>query len=160
MSMQDGKKLKDNEDGVEGLPVRLIVVLVVGVIALSAMVGAVNSFKPQRTLTAAVTEVSSKDGNMLQISSAGEGTVSKTWTCYVNVTDEKGEAVSGASVIVHGLGGAGSAVTNTKGVAYLSKTNDIKLNPNQDSGYMILEVNAAGFYQYKNENALAVIRVS
>jgi hypothetical protein len=155
-----GKGFKDDEKGVEGLPVRLIVVLVVGVIALSAMVAAVNSFKPQRTLTAAVTEVSSKDGNLLQVSNSGEGTVSKTWTCYVNVTDDKGDPVSGASVIVHGLGGAGSGVTNTKGVAYISKTNDIRLNPNQNIGYMTLEVNAPGFYQYKNENALAVIRVN
>jgi hypothetical protein len=154
------KKFKNDERGVEGLPVRLIVVLVVGVIALSAMVAAVNSFKPQRTLSAAVTEVSSKDGNLLQISSAGEGSVTKTWTCYVNVTDDRGDPVSGAGVIVHGLGGAGSGVTNTKGVAYLSKTNDIRLNANQNSGYMTLEVNAPGFYQYKNENALAVIRVN
>jgi hypothetical protein len=154
------KHFKNDERGVEGLPVRLIVVLVVGVIALSAMVAAVNSFKPQRTLTAAVAEVSSKDGNLLQISSAGEGSVTKTWTCYVNVTDDRGDPVSGASVIVHGLGGAGSGVTNTKGVAYISKTNDIRLNPNQNSGYMTLEVNAPGFYQYKNENALAVIRVN
>ncbi len=77
--------------GVEGLPVRLIVVLVVGVIALSAMVAAMNSFKPQKTLTATVTEVSSKDGNLLQYSLPDEGAVTKTWTCYVNVTDEKGE---------------------------------------------------------------------
>jgi hypothetical protein len=155
-----GKRFRDDERGVEGLPVRLIVVLVVGVIALSAMVAAVNSFKPQRTLTAAVTEVSSKDGNLLQISNSGEGMVTKSWTCYVNVTDDKGDPVSGASVIVYGLGGAGSGVTNSKGRAYISKTNDIRLNPNQNSGYMALEVNAAGFYQYKNENALAVIRVN
>ena len=154
------KGFKKDEDGVEGLPVRLIVVLVVGVIALSAMVAAVNSFKPQRTLTAAVTEVSSKAGNLLQVSNSGEGTVSKTWTCYVNVSDDKGDPVSGASVIVHGLGGAGSGVSNTKGVAYISKTNDIRLNPNQNSGYLTLEVNAPGFYQYKNENALAVVRVN
>ncbi len=158
--MRSRKGFKDSEDGVEGLPVRLIVVLVVGVIALSAMVAAVNSFKPPRTMTAAVTDVSSKDGNMLQVSSAGEGTVSKTWTCYVNVTDEKGVPVSGASVILHGLGGGGSGVTNTKGVAYIKNTNDIKLPANQDSGYMTLEVKAPGFYQYKDESALAVIRVN
>lgn len=155
-----GKRFIEDEMGVEGLPVRLIVVLVVGMIALSAMVAAVNSFKPPRTLTAAVTEVSSKDGNLLQISSAGEGAVEKTWTCYVNVTDDKGDPVSGASVILHGLGGAGSGMTNTKGVAYIKNTNDIRLNPNQNSGYMTLEVNAPGFYQYKSENALAVIRVN
>lgn len=154
------KGFRGDERGVEGLPVRLIVVLVVGVIALSSMVAAVNSFKPPKTLTAAVTEVSSKDGNLLQVSNTGEGAVTKTWTCYVNVTDDKGNPVSGASVIVHGLGGAGSGVTNTKGVAYISKTNDIRLNANQNIGYMTLEVNAPGFYQYKNENALAVVRVS
>lgn len=155
-----GKRFEEDERGVEGLPVRLIVVLVVGVIALSAMVAAMNSFKPQRTLTAAVTEVSGKDGNLLQISSAGEGVVQKTWTCYVNVTDEKGDPVSGASVILYGLGGAGSGVTNTKGVAYIKNTNNIRLNANQNSGYLTLEVSAPGFHTYKNENALAVIRVN
>jgi hypothetical protein len=158
--MRSRKGFNDSEDGVEGLPVRLIVVLVIGVIALSAMVAAMNSFKPQKTLTAAVVEVSSKDGNLLQISNSGEGLIKKTWTCYVNVTDDKGDPVSGASVIVYGLGGAGSGVTNTRGRAYISKTNDIRLNPNQNSGYMTLEVHAPGSYQYKNENALAVIRVN
>jgi hypothetical protein len=158
--MSSKNSLRENEDGVEGLPVRLIVVLVIGVIALSAMVGAVNIFKPQKTLTAAVSKVSGKPGNLLQVSNAGQGAVSKTWTCSVNVTDANGVPVSGASVIVHGMGGAGSAVTDKKGVASLSKTNSIKLNPNQDSGYMTLEVNAPGFYPYKNDNALAVVRVN
>jgi hypothetical protein len=155
-----GKRFIEDEKGVEGLPVRLIVVLVVGIIALSAMVAAVNVFKPPRTLTATVTEVSGKDGNLLQISSSGEGMVQKNWTCYVNVTDENGNPVSGASVILYGLGGAGSGVTNTKGVAYIKNTNNIRLNANQNSGYMTLEVSAPGFNTYKNENALAVIRVS
>jgi hypothetical protein len=158
--MRSTKSLRKNEDGVEGLPVRLIVVLVVGVIALSAMVGAINFFKPQKTLTAAVAKVGGKPGNLLQVSQSGEGAASKTWTCYVNVTDANGVPVSGASVIVHGLGGAGSAVTDKKGVAYLSKTSGIKLNPNQDSGYMVLEVNAQGYYPYKNDNAMAVVRVN
>ena len=45
------KRILDDDRGVEGLPVRLIVVLVVGVIALAAMVAAMNGFKPQKTLT-------------------------------------------------------------------------------------------------------------
>ena len=48
-------------------PVRLIVVLVVGVIALAAMVAAVNGFKPQKSMSASVYEVGGKDGNMLMI---------------------------------------------------------------------------------------------
>jgi hypothetical protein len=35
----------------------------------------------------------------------------------------------------------------------------IELNANQDSGYLTMEVSAPGYYTYKNENALAVIRV-
>ena len=62
-------------------------------------------------------------------------------------------------MIVHGLSGAGSDVTDRYGVAYLSKTNNVNLNSNQNSGYMTLEVSASGYNTYKNENAIAVVRV-
>lgn len=155
----DRKRMLSDDRGVEGLPVRLIVVLVVGVIALAAMVSAMNSFKPQKTLTASVTSVNSKDGNLLRVSSSGAGAVEKTWTCTVKVTDDNGGPVYGASVILHGLSGAGSDTTDKSGIAHLNNTNAIKLNANQNSGYMTLEVSAPGYYTYKNENALAVIRV-
>ena len=153
------KKILDDDRGVEGLPVRLIVVLVVGVIALAAMVAAMNGFKPQKTLTATITEVNSMQGNLLRAQSPDEGSVNKTWSCTVMVADDKGNPVSGASVIIHGLGGAGSDVTNDEGKAFVKNTNSIELNPNQDSGYLTMEVSAPGYYTYKNENALAVIRV-
>lgn len=152
-------KILRDDRGVEGLPVRLIVVLVVGVIALAAMVAAMNGFKPQKTLTASITEVNSKQGNLLRVQSSDEGSENKTWSCSVLVTDDKGNPVSGASVVIHGLGGAGSDVTNDEGKAFVDNTNSISLNPNQDSGYLAMEVSAPGYYTYKNENALAVIRV-
>lgn len=153
------KRLLDDDRGVEGLPVRLIVVLVVGVIALAAMVAAMNGFKPQKTLTATITEVNSKQGNLLRVQSSDEGSVNKTWSCTVKVADDKGNPISGASVIIHGMGGAGSDVTNDEGSAFVDNTNSIELNANQDSGYLTMEVTASGYYTYKNENALAVIRV-
>ena len=57
------------------------------------------------------------------------------------------------------MGGAGSDVTNDDGSAFVDNTNSIELNANQDSGYLTMEVSASGYYTYKNENALAVIRV-
>jgi hypothetical protein len=153
------KRLLNDDRGVEGLPVRLIVVLVVGVIALAAMVAAMNGFKPQKTLTATITEVNSKQGNLLRVQSSDEGSVNKTWSCTVKVADDKGNPISGASVIIHGMGGAGSDVTNDEGSAFVDNTNSIELNANQDSGYLTMEVTASGYYTYKNENALAVIRV-
>ena len=153
------KRILDDERGVEGLPVRLIVVLVIGVIALAAMVAAMNGFKPQKTLTATITEVNSKQGNLLRVQSSNEGSENKTWSCTVMVADDKGNPVSGASVIIHGMGGAWSDVTNDGGKAFVENTNMIELNANQDSGYLTMEVSAPGYYTYKNENALAVIRV-
>ena len=67
MLMKGDRSLIKDEEAVEGLPVRLIVVLVVGVIALAAMVAAVNGFKPQKSMSASVYEVGGKDGNMLMI---------------------------------------------------------------------------------------------
>lgn len=156
---RERKTLLKDDSAVEGLPVHLIVVLVVGVVALAAMVSAINGFKPQKTLSASVSSVNSKDGNLIRISSSGAGSVEKTWNCTVKVTDDGGEPVAGASVIIHGLSGAGSAVTDKSGVARINNTNAIKLNANQNSGYMTMEVSAPGFYNYKNENAMAVIRV-
>ncbi|WP_230742318.1 carboxypeptidase regulatory-like domain-containing protein [Methanooceanicella nereidis] len=157
--VKDRRRLFDDERGVEGLPVHLIVVLVVGVVALAAMVSAINGFKPQKTLTASVISVNSKDGNLLRVSSSGAGVVEKTWSCVVKVTDGDGAPVSGASVILHGLSGAGSDDTDKSGIAKINNTNAIKLNANQNSGYLTMEITAPGFYNYKNENALAVIRV-
>lgn len=159
IDMKGNRKFMDDDDGVEGLPVRLIVVLVVGVIALAAMVAALGSFKPQKSLSASVYEVGGKDGNLLTVPKAGYDMVEHNWTCRVKVIDANGDPVVGASAIVHGLSGAGSAITDKDGEAYLTKTNDVKLNTNQNSGYMTLEVTAPGYNQYKNENALAVVRV-
>jgi hypothetical protein len=159
MHMKGDRSLIKDEEAVEGLPVRLIVVLVVGVIALAAMVAAVNGFKPQKSMSAAVYEVGGKEGNLLMIPKAGSGPAEHNWTCRVKVVDARGDPVEGASVIVHGLSGAGSDVTDRYGVAYLSKTNNVNLNSNQNSGYMTLEVTASGYNTYKNENAIAVIRV-
>jgi hypothetical protein len=159
MHMKRKRSLIKDDEAVEGLPVRLIVVLVVGVIALAAMVAAVNGFKPQKSMSASVYEVGGKDGNMLMIPKAGSGPAEHNWTCRVKVVDAKGDPVEGASVIVHGLSGAGSDVTDRYGVAYLSKTNNVNLNSNQNSGYMTLEVSASGYNTFKNENAVAVVRV-
>jgi hypothetical protein len=89
------KRILDDERGVEGLPVRLIVVLVIGVIALAAMVAAMNGFKPQKTLTATITEVNSKQGNLLRVQSSNEGSENKTWSCTVMVADDTGWAAPG-----------------------------------------------------------------
>ena len=155
----DRKRMINDERGVEGLPVRLIVVLVVGVIALAAMVAAMNGFKPQKTLSASVVTVNSAKGNLLKVSSSGAGEAGKSWNCTVKVTDDKGDPVYGASVVLYGLSGAGSAVTDKEGEARFNSTNAVKLNANQNSGYLTMEVTARGYYAYKNENALAVIRV-
>jgi hypothetical protein len=159
MPMKDKRSLLNNDEAVEGLPVRLIVVLVVGVIALAAMVAAVNGFKPQKSMSASIYEVGGKDGNLLMVTKAGSGPVEHNWTCRVKVVDINGDPIEGASVIVHGLSGAGSDVTDRYGIAYLSKTNNVNLNSNQNSGYMTLEVSAPGYNTFKNENAIAVVRV-
>ena len=147
-----------NNDSVEGLPVRLIVVQSIGVIALAAMAAALGNFKTQKTLSASVVQVGGKDGNMLIVSKAGYGQVNSTWTCKVTAVDSNGDPVEGASVVMYGLSGAGSDNTNKTGVASLTKTNDVVLNANQNSGYMTMEVTALGYNTYKKENAMIVVR--
>lgn len=155
-------KLSLDERGVEGLPIRLIVVLVIGVVALAAIVGALNEFRPNKTLGAAVIEVDGVDGNLLTITATGAEEVSKTNVkVVVRVSDVDGEPVIGASVSLTGLGAAASAMTGADGNATVRFSSPVKitLQENQNEGYLALEVVSDGFNDYSNERALKVARI-
>lgn len=159
--MKNMRKMLNDEKGVEGLPVRLIVVLVVGVIALAAIVAMLGTVKPQKSMTATVMTIQSNPGNTLTITATGaEEKKIASYNCIVRVTDTKdGGPVSGASVVIYGLGSAASGTTGSDGNATISSTSGATLNENQNSGYLTLEANTAGYSNFKNENAIVVVRV-
>ena len=153
-----GKALLNDTSGVEGLPVRLIVVLVIGMVALSAMLGILGELSPPRSITSQVTQVNQQPGNLLRVDSADVGE-DKQWSCTVEVRDSGGYPVVGANVLVYGLGAAGSGTTGEDGRVTVSHTNYVNLQSNQNRAYLTLEVSAQGYQNYVNPNAIVVVRV-
>ncbi len=149
-----------DDSAVEGLPIRLIIALVIGVVVLGAMVSAISQFKPPKSLSANVISSGAgelKRGNLIAVKGFGE--VNSPFKVLVRVVDVDGNPVSGASVAITGLGGAGSNVTNSTGYALVESASDINLNENQNEGYLSIEVTASGYTNYRNENAIKVVRV-
>ena len=153
-----GNDLLADERGVEGLPVRLIVVLVIGMVVLSAMLGILGELSPPRTISAQVTQVNQQPGNLLRVDSEDVGG-DKAWSCTVEVRDSGGYPVVGANVLIYGLGAAGSGTTGEEGRVTMSHTNYVNLNSNQNRAYLTMEVDALGYQSYSNPNAIVVVRV-
>jgi|Deesub1362A_J573_1020465.scaffolds.fasta_scaffold00160_46 hypothetical protein len=154
------QKFVSDEKAVEGMPIRLIIALIVGVVVLGAMVSAIGEFKPARTMSASVVKTGANDlsgGNLIALRGSGE--ISSSFKAIVRVVDVDGNPVSGANVVISGLGGAGSNVTNSTGIAVIESAADIHLNENQNEGYLSIEVTASGFNNYRNDNAIKVVRV-
>jgi len=153
-----GEKFLKDERAVEGLPVRLIVVLVIGMVALSVMLGIMGELTPPRTIAAQVTQVNQQPGNLLRVDSDDVGG-DKQWSCSVEVRDSGGYPVVGANVLIYGLGAAGSGITGEDGRITISQTNYVNLYSNQNRAYLTLEVDAPGYQAFSNSNAIVVVRV-
>lgn len=155
-----------NERGsVEGLPVLLIVMLVIGIVALAAMITAMGQFKPPRVLTATVEKANGIDGNLIAIDAGGGNrkAANITGDTKIKVIDANGKPVDGASVTISGLGAAASGKTSSYGTVIFSDASEWiqvpVLEENQNEGYLKLEVTANGFIDYVNEKAIKVVRI-
>ena len=145
-----GRGLTRDERGIEGLPIRLVVALVVGVAGLSVMLNMLSGLSGL-----GVTELDTRPTP--EVTGPGEQTVS------VVVTGSDGRPVSNATVLARGdtarLDGVATARTNGSGVATL----DIAptLPPNRADGTLAFEVKppAGGSYVDRRENtAVLVVR--
>ena len=143
--------------GIEGLPMRLIIIVVVAAVVLVAIIGMIP--KTKGNLQVECVSVDNNPGNLKKISDATEGeTSSVNFNVVVKVTDDKGKAVSGASVTLTGANGAGSGKTGSDGTATITVTG-VKLNENEDLDYMKVTVTASGYHKYEEENFVVISRV-
>lgn len=136
------RTLRADERAIEGLPIRLVIALVVGVACLGVMLNVVGGFD---TLTSTELDTEPEPG----IITEGEETVN------VTVVDTDGEAIEGATVIARGetanMESMVRAETNESGVATL--TIDATLDPNQDEGRISLDIRPPhGEYVDEREN--------
>ncbi|WP_336327239.1 DUF7382 domain-containing protein [Halovenus sp. HT40] len=136
------RTLWQDERAIEGLPIRLVIALVVGVACLGVMLSVVGGFS-------SLNETELDTNPQPDIVEEGNQTVN------VTVVDTDGEPIEAATVIARGdtaqLDALARAETNEDGVAQL--TVEPRLRPNQDEGRIELDIKPPhGEYVDKQEN--------
>ncbi len=142
------RSLIQNEHGME-LPINIVVMLVVGMVALAALLAIIPETK--KNLVINVISVNGVDGVTSDITNG----VSTNVTVIVKVYDSDNNLVDGANVIITGAGGSGSAKTDATGLATVD-VSDVFIRLNQDSIDLKLVVKANEFYDYTDEAAILI----
>ncbi|MFB6234604.1 MAG: carboxypeptidase regulatory-like domain-containing protein [Halopenitus sp.] len=137
-----------DERAIEGLPIRLVIALVVGVASLSVMMSMIGGIQGL-----AVTELDADPAP--EVTTPGEQTID------VAVVGPDGGPVADATVIVRAgsarLDGVATATTNETGVATITVAPD--LGPNQADGTLTIDVKppAGSDYADKRQNTEILI---
>ncbi|KXS43769.1 MAG: hypothetical protein AWU59_942 [Methanolobus sp. T82-4] len=164
--MKKIRKIFADDSAIE-LPINIVVMLVVGMVALAALIAII----PPPTKNMAVTidavglnSTSTSPGNTVIVSSA---TANSPFAIDVelSVTDPDGYPVRDANVVLRGLGGVATSVTDDDGYCMLTTSNtssgdEISLGANQNEGSMDLTISADGFYDYEKTDAVRVVRTT
>jgi hypothetical protein len=142
-------RFRDDDRGIEGLPVRLVIALVVGVASLSVMMNMLSGIS-----AIAVTELDVRP--QPEVVTPGDHAVE------VAVVDPEGKAIADATVVARGgsarLDGVETATTGTDGTAELSLSP--ALGANQRDGTVEFDVKPPAGSEYADERentALLVI---
>jgi hypothetical protein len=152
------KKFKEDEKAIE-LPINIVVMLVVGMVALAALLSIIPKSKENLSVDIIDIKIDNgavHEGSVTTVEGAGEYKVKVNATVF----DKNNNPVEKASVTITGGGGFGVDQTNTYGGAIVSlgETNNSKvtLRPNQKSVALKLVAKANGFYDYEDENAVTL----
>lgn len=140
--------LRDDDRAIEGLPVRLVIALVVGVASLSVMLSMLSGIEGL-----AVTELDTRPTP--EVTTPGETDME------IAVVDPDGRTVADATVVVSAgtarLDGVHTAKTNESGVASLSL--DPALGPNQQRGTLDIEIKPPAGSEYADDRENTAIMV-
>lgn len=142
------RSFRQNEKGME-LPINIVVMLVVGMVALAALLSIIPESK--KNLIVEITTVNGDAGVTADIIHGGGITI----TTDLKVYDNDNNPVHGANVIISGGGGLGSSKTDENGMANVT-VNNVTIRFNQDSLDLQLIVKANGFYDYMDESAILI----
>ena len=152
------KKFKDDEKAIE-LPINIVVMLVVGMVALAALLSIIPKSKENLSvdiISIKIDEGAVKNGSVTTVEGAGEYQV----RVIAKVFDKNNNPVEKASVTITGGGGFGVDQTNTDGDALvdLGETDNSKVNlrSNQKSVALKLVAKANGYYDYEDEYAVTL----
>ena len=154
--MLRSNKFKKDEKAIE-LPINIVVMLVVGMVALAALLAIIP--KSKENLSIEIIDVKVSDypitkGNTAKVVGATDHAV----TVNIKVYDKNNNPVEKASATLTGGGGFGSDQTDKTGLAHLylggSSGSMVTIRPNQQNVELKLIVKANGFYDYEDERAV------
>lgn len=161
--MKMTRKLFGNESAIE-LPINIVVMLVVGMVALAALIAIIPP--PTKNMSVNVDQAgltgSTSPGNTILVDSSVAGAPFDV-EVHISAKDPDGYPVRGANVVLRGLGGAATGVTNDAGICTLITSSggaSASLGANQNEGTMDLKITASGFYDYEKTNAVMIVRTS
>jgi len=139
-----------DETATVGLPMRMVVLTIVGMAGLAAMIIFIGDMSlVPKTMHADITGIdNSTTSSLLHVNN---GTKNVT----IRVIDVDGEPVVGATVVFYGLHTSASGMTDSNGNARVNiNTSSFSVS---GEGYLKLLAKASGFVDYKNDFALKVV---
>jgi hypothetical protein len=149
------RRFKNNELAIE-LPINIVVMLVVGMVALAALLAIIPKSKESLSVDIIDVKVSNDTaikGNTAKVVGAKDHRV----VVNIMVYDKNNNPVAKASATLSGGGGFGTDQTDKEGKAKITLGNSgtmVTIRPNQQSIELKLVVKANGFYDYVDERAV------
>ena len=139
-----------DEAGAVGLPMRMVVLTIVGMAGLASMIIVIGDLNlVPRSMHGDIISIDNSTSSSLL--HANNGTKNVT----VEVIDVDGGSIERATVVIFGLDSSASGRTNRDGYAVLVvNTSSIEV---VGEGYLKLVVKADGFSDYQNDYALKVV---
>ena len=160
----DGMKITHrifNDERAIELPINIVVMLVVGMVALAALIAIIPP--PTKNMSVDI-EAAGLEGENLN---AGNTIVVDAITAQdpltivvkITATDPDGNPVRGANAVLRGLGGVATNTTDINGETLLITDGaKIEMGANQNEGTMDLTITANGFYDFENKDAVMIIK--
>ncbi|MFH0903588.1 MAG: carboxypeptidase regulatory-like domain-containing protein [Methanobacteriota archaeon] len=157
--MLRSRKFIKDERGIE-LPINIVVMLVVGMVALAALLAIIPKSKENLSvdiMNITIGNNDTTDGSTAKITHDGETQV-KVW---IKIFDKDNNPVEKASATLSGGGGFGTKQSDSNGLAHIILGGSgggggtmVTLRPNQQTLELKLVVKANGFYDYEDEKAV------
>ena len=151
------KNLRKDDRAIE-LPINIVVMLVVGMVALAALLAIIPKSKENLSVDIINVTIGNNDttkGSTANVIGEGEHQVK----VRIKVYDKNNNPVQKASATLSGGGGFGTDQTDALGEANIilggsSGGTMVTIRPNQQTIELMLVVKANGFYDYEDEKAV------
>ncbi len=154
--MIKSSKFRKDESAIE-LPINIVVMLVVGMVALAALLAIIPKSKENLSVDIINVTIGNNDvtkGSTAKVVGEGEHQVK----VRIKVYDKNNNPVQKASATLSGGGGFGTDQTDANGEAYMilggAEGTMVTIRPNQQTIELKLVVKANGFYDYQDEKAI------